>query len=409
MAARSRFAFLDAASPTWLNGRLVLCCGVVLAALSFAVLIENAIGHWEHGLATREGGQLGDDFIIFWSAAKLAWTGHAILAYDNERFFAFQQSVVGTAAAFKFCPYPPVAFLLWAPFALLPFVPAWILWVVVGIGLCAGLLSRIVGWPMALVAAVGAPAAFLNLASGQNGYFTASFLAAGLMLVEKRPTAAGVCFGLLCYKPQMGLLLPFALAAGGHWRTIVAAAVTGAVLLCTSVAFFSVETWTAALQQMAHQRHELEIHQNVWLSRLPTVFALLRQAGAPLAMAYAGQALSAIGAAAALVAVWRSRIPQGLKSAASATAIFLATPYAFDYDTIVLLFAAAWLARDGTCRPLTMMERLAALVLLTLPAVMIAVDLTVSEQIAPLLLWSAFAVIVRRSLSASYIPDSLKS
>jgi len=36
-----------------------------------------------------------------------------------------------------------------------------------------------------------------------------------------------------------------------------------------------------------------------------------------------------------------------VKSAALAVAIFLASPYAWDYDMVVLTFAAAWLVQDA--------------------------------------------------------------
>jgi len=42
-------------------------------------------------------------------------------------------------------------------------------------------------------------------------------------LLERRPVAAGLLFGLLCYKPHFGLLVPVALASGGYWRSFAAA------------------------------------------------------------------------------------------------------------------------------------------------------------------------------------------
>ncbi len=45
-----------------------------------------------------------------------------------------------------------------------------------------------------------------------------------LLQLDKRPVLAGILFGLLAYKPQFGLLIPFVLAASGRWRTFAAAA-----------------------------------------------------------------------------------------------------------------------------------------------------------------------------------------
>jgi len=59
-----------------------------------------------------------------------------------------------------------------------------------------------------------------------------------------------VLLGLLCYKPHLALLVPVALAAGGHWRAFGAAAVTVAVVVGLSVALFGVEPWRAYLAEL---------------------------------------------------------------------------------------------------------------------------------------------------------------
>ena len=62
------------------------------------------------------------------------------------------------------------------------------------------------------------------------------------------PVIAGICFGSLVYKPQMAVLIPFALAAGApaagdRWRAFAAAAVTAVVLVLASLALFGTATW----------------------------------------------------------------------------------------------------------------------------------------------------------------------
>jgi len=41
-------------------------------------------------------------------------------------------------------------------------------------------------------------------------------MGAALVILDRRPTAAGILFGLLIYKPQFGLMVPFVLAATGR-------------------------------------------------------------------------------------------------------------------------------------------------------------------------------------------------
>ena len=68
-----------------------------------------------------------------------------------------------------------------------------------------------------------APAVAVNLFIGQNGFFFAALLICGLINLDRRPLLAGLCFGLLTIKPQLGLLLPVMLVLTQRWRVIAAA------------------------------------------------------------------------------------------------------------------------------------------------------------------------------------------
>src|SRR5258708_1694433 len=74
-----------------------------------------------------------------------------------------------------------------------------------------------------LLLTLGFTAVFVNLMHGQNGFLTRALFASGLALLDERPFAAGALFGLLCYKPQFAVVIPFVLAATGRWRTFSAA------------------------------------------------------------------------------------------------------------------------------------------------------------------------------------------
>ena len=89
------------------------------------------------------------------------------------------------------------------------------------------------------------PAVFWTFALGQNAFLTAALFGGFTLLIERRPALAGMCLGLLCYKPHFGLLAPVGLAAGGLWRGFAAAAATVAGLVLLSVAVFGIDTWQA--------------------------------------------------------------------------------------------------------------------------------------------------------------------
>jgi hypothetical protein len=181
-------AFEALRTANWLTGERAMRCCVGFALLAAALVAVHVVTHTEAGLTDPAGDQLGRDFVNYWSGAQLAAGGQTTLAYDHRWFHEFEQAVTGPGSEFKLYGYPPIAMLLALPLALLPFVPGLLVWSAAGVALCAGLLSRLVGWRGAAVAAVGAPAGFLNLLAGQNGYFTAALLAGGMMLIERHPT-----------------------------------------------------------------------------------------------------------------------------------------------------------------------------------------------------------------------------
>ena len=78
-------------------------------------------------------------------------------------------------------------------------------------------------------------------------------------LLWRAPIWAGVLFGLLTFKPQLGLLIPVALLAGCHWRAVASASATAVVLLGGSLIVLGAETWELYLSTTAsYQRLIME-------------------------------------------------------------------------------------------------------------------------------------------------------
>ena len=95
------------------------------------------------------------------------------------------------------------------------------------------LVREISDHPWALLVGAAFPAVFVNLMHGQNGFLNTALLGFGLLWLDRRPWLAGVCIGLLVYKPHFGVLLPLLLAVQGRWKTFASAAVT-AVAFCAA-------------------------------------------------------------------------------------------------------------------------------------------------------------------------------
>jgi hypothetical protein len=177
---------------------------------------------------------------------------------------------------------------------------------------------------MAILAAFVFPATVNNILAGQNGALSAALLGGGLIILHRHPIAAGCMFGLLAYKPHLAIVLPFALLAMGAWRTIAAALASAAGISVLSLAVFGTGPWTAFLAAAPAGAKALEYGSANW-SKMATVFAALRLAGADVSFAYAGQAISSFLAIAAVVFLWRRDASLPLRASALIFATFLAT------------------------------------------------------------------------------------
>lgn len=392
----------------WLTPRRALRWSCAFLLLSAIVVTAHVVSHTAMGLTNRSGEQLGIDFINYWSGARFADRGQAALAYDFLFYDSFQKAVMGAAADAKIYGYPPIAMMLSWPLATLGFVWALVAWTAVGAAFCLLMLSRSFDWRWAALGTFSAPAALLNILTGQNGYFSAGLLGGGLTILERRPILAGLMFGLLSYKPHLGVLLPVALVAGGYWRAAVVATATVALLVLVSGLLLGVDAWIAFGHQMRVQRLVMETAAGAW-HRMPTVFVALRMAGIGAKAAYAAQIASAVAAAAVVAVVWRSRSAYPIKAAAMLVATFLATPYAQDYDMVMLIFAVAWLTTEAGRDGFRPWERITAASLLVLPLMASALAQATGVQIGPPVLWAMLVLLARRALASSARADRFTS
>jgi alpha-1,2-mannosyltransferase len=380
----------------WITRERLARWGLILAIAMAAFLAWDTAAHTTLGMTDAAGEHAGRDFINFWAASRAALAGHAAKVFDVAWFHAFQQSLAGPASEIKIYGYPPPAMLATLPLGLLPFLPALGLWTLLGAALVALLLARLTGWRPAALAVVASPAGALNMLSGQTGFFTAALLGGGLLLLETRPILAGLLLGLLSFKPQLALLVPVALLAGGHWRAIGAAAATVLALVAASLWLFGAETWVAFFRQLGLLGQMMQLGASFW-PRMPTVFAALRLLGAGIGIAQAAQLVSTLAAAAAVAFVWHRPLALDLKAAVLAISVFLASPYAWDYDMPVLLLAAAWLARAAGRGGLLPWERFAVLAIVVLPWPMILLARILALPVGPVVLWLSLFVLLRRA------------
>jgi arabinofuranan 3-O-arabinosyltransferase len=244
---------------------------------------------------------------------------------------------------------------------------------------------------------------------GQNGVWTAVFIGGGLCLLERRPTFAGILFGLQIYKPHFGLLIPVALLAGRHWRALFAASVTATLLVAASVALFGLEVW-GEFFHLAQALPQRLVAGTLRFYGAPSVFMLARSLGADPSAAYLLQATSALIAAAVVAVAFFRKAPAPIRNALLVLGTFLATPYIVDYDLVVGAFAAAWLTDRAVIPPALMRLATTAAGLVLLVAIMdFNLGPHVGVQLAPLFFIPAFvlaAYLVPRHAATRPVGDS---
>jgi alpha-1,2-mannosyltransferase len=366
-------------SGTWLTRERLRVYPLILLVMSIAAaVIWIALAD---GMIDRDERPIGTDFSNVWVAGKLVLDGQPDAPFDPVRQFAAEKAAFGGRdVPFYGWHYPPLFLLVAAALALLPYgwallawtgltLPAYLFavrailehdpekWIpVFGKGSCStNKLERDDGSMRnpararsdTLILALAFPAVFVNLGHGQNGFLTAALLGGGLVLLDARPIAAGVLFGLLAYKPQFGLLIPLVLLVTGRWRVIAAAAATVLAGVAVTLALFGPKVWLAFAEFAAFTRFVvLEAGDTGW-EKIQSLFSAVRSWGAAVEMAYAAQSALALMVAVTLIWLWRSRAASELKAAALACACLLATPYVLDYDLVVLAVAIAFFTRYG--------------------------------------------------------------
>ena len=316
-----------------------------LALLLYVAIAALWIGT-SRDLIDREGKPIGADFITFYAAARLALTGEAAAAYDPEREFAAEQQAVPANQGHFPWQYPPTFLLPLLPLGLLPYLAALVVFIGGTLALYLWLIHSILPDRRAIVPALAFSAVLVNAIGGQNGFLSAALMGGGLLLLDRRPLLAGALLGLLGYKPQLALLLPFLLLAGGYWRSLAAAAASTLALAALSAAAFGIESWQRFLAHMPVARSYLESGALPW-DKMVSVFAAARLMGAGLTFAYVLHSLVAATVALLTLLVWRRHGSLARRVALAVAASCLLSPFLYDYDLVVLAVPIALLVADG--------------------------------------------------------------
>jgi hypothetical protein len=321
------------------NRSIALLLWVIGAIAPLYLFMESGIGK--------------NDFVVFWIAGKQVLSGDAANIYNVAATGAYTQLFgLGEATIF---PYPPIALFLFLPFALLPYLTAYLTWTVATSAFfywCAKPHFRD-GLPPIL--SIMTPAAISCLAFGQTG-----LLFGGLWLLAFQGKWAAVA--LMTFKPHLGLLSILSLRSR---RALLNAVIMVVMLLLVSVLLFGPTLWQAFVE------HSVEHAAKI------TTMKRWQFAGVAPAFGYGFWGWIPFAAAGALLLV------RNINVFTAATASFLISPYGFNYDMPVVCVGFG-LAIFGHWRDMPVRHRIPMAIGFLSPAI----AMSGTWWIPPLLLWA---------------------
>jgi len=331
-----------------LNHDRVIAYSAILLAIEIGCFLFLVAG--THGLIVPLDTPTSTDFVSFYAAGSLTDAGRPELAYDQAAHQAAEERATAPGVEYRFFYYPPVFLLLCALLARLPYLVAFVVFEAATLAAYLIVMRRILDErsSASLVPVLAFPALFWTLGLGQNAFLTASLFGAGTLCIDRRPIMAGLLFGALCYKPHFALLVPVALAAGGHWRAFAAAFASAAALCLFSLMLFGWATWSDFFSAAAASHATYESGRIAY-GGLVSPFGAVLLLGGTSAMAYTLQAGATLSASLLVGFVWRAGFALPIRAAMLASATLVAIPVILIYDFTLAGVAAAWLvrAREG--------------------------------------------------------------
>jgi hypothetical protein len=192
---------------------------------------------------------IGFDFGVYWAAARAFFIDGPVSVYDLEvlrKHIAPVGAFYGSGAdPLKVgpVPYPPIFFLLIAPFAALPPLVAFLTWtalnVVAAVAVLRGMAERAGwsnGWGFALLGLSFAPIVFAIWVGQPTVLMTFALYRAYRSFEREDDFKAGLWAGALLLKPQYAAFLGIALLLNRRWRAAAGMALVGGLAGASAVA-----------------------------------------------------------------------------------------------------------------------------------------------------------------------------
>jgi alpha-1,2-mannosyltransferase len=380
---------------SWLTPERARAWCVVLATISLsAAIITVALSR--NGLDIV-GRPLGTDFVSFWTASRLALTGHPGSVYDPVTLNAAERSLFpsGRPDFYAFF-YPPTFLLLCLPLAALPYLTSLILWLTGGAIALLACIRRLLPQRWAVLPILAYPGMLINIGHGQNGFLSASCFGGGMLLLQRWPVLAGLCLGGLAFKPHLALAVPVALVAARRWKVLAGAAVSSLGLFTLSWIVLGRSAWTDWFSVSSLARASLEGHL-VGDAKMPSVFAAVRLLHGTVGGAYAAQVAATLGVGILLTRTAIRRPGAHAEGAVIVASTLMCTPFLLDYDLVCLSLPLAWVVAEAQRTGWYPWEKITLLLAYGLPLFARSLATGLGVPLAPCVLGALLLVVIRRA------------
>ena len=383
-------------SARWLNPRRARgWCRMLGTVLGVCVLTYVALSTGGIGI---DGKPLGTDFVSFYAASKLALAGHPEQAYNVQSHLEAQTQIFNRSIGYGFFFYPPIYLLFCLPLALLPYGLSLALWLGTTLLAYWRVVRAFLGTTGLTEAILAFPAVLLTLGHGQNAFLSTGLFGGAILAQTRWPALSGVLFGALAFKPQLGIVIPFALIATRRWNIFFAASVTVVALIALTVALFGADTWRSFLDGSALAGMVLE-QGVVEPYKMVSAYAGIRVLGGGSTFAFIVQGVVSLCAISAMTLTLRSRKRADEdNNPLMVVSALLASPFLLDYDLTLLALPMAWLHREATRTRFLPYEKITLFAAFVLPLVSRLIGLVAHAPIGPLVIALLFLVIARRML-----------
>jgi hypothetical protein len=326
--------------------------------------------------------------------------------YGGKELFKTETQIAGQNYTIGWY-YPPTFLLVVSYLATLPYFLSLFLWLAITIAGYILVIRKIAPHPYTIGLALAFPGTFQNFYRGQNGFLSALLLGQGLLLLEKQPRLAGIILGLLVYKPHLAVLIAIALAAGRKWPALIAACASATALTMVSIALYGIASWEAFYRTIPFVQNLVETGALSW-SKMATFFVLARLLGVSVPLAYGLQAAVAALAVIAVAWVWYKRVFP-LAYIVLTVGIFLATPYAYQYDLTITGLSIAWYGWEGLKNGWLPYEKMVLLFAWFMPFINWPILNLTGIQIVPIVLLTILILALRRQYilaKAKAVPEN---